>query len=79
MPTKLKATPSPEQTSPSLVLSWRKGVLVIKETKARYVVGCDGAHSWTQKQLGIEMIGNNSGTIYTLEPTEINLYKIVSP
>lgn len=25
--------------------------------KAKYIIGCDGAHSWTRKQLGIQMEG----------------------
>lgn len=28
--------------------------------KAKYVIGCDGAHSWTRAQLGISMIGDTS-------------------
>ncbi|KAL1630659.1 hypothetical protein SLS54_000530 [Diplodia seriata] len=32
--------------------------------KAKYVIGCDGAHSWTRKQLGIKMEGAASDFIW---------------
>lgn len=28
---------------------------------AKYVIGCDGAHSWVRKKLGFTMIGENTG------------------
>lgn len=31
---------------------------------AKYVIGCDGAHSWTRKQLGIEMEGESTDYIW---------------
>lgn len=31
---------------------------------AKYVIGCDGAHSWTRKQLGIEMEGESTDFIW---------------
>jgi hypothetical protein len=33
-----------------------------ESVRAKYVIGCDGAHSWTRSQLGIDMVGDNSGT-----------------
>ncbi|KAK7523698.1 FAD binding domain-containing protein [Phyllosticta citriasiana] len=32
--------------------------------KAKYVVGCDGAHSWTRRQLGFEMQGEATDFIW---------------
>lgn len=32
--------------------------------KARYVVGCDGAHSWTRKQLGFELEGEPTDYVW---------------
>ena len=32
--------------------------------KAKYVVGCDGARSWTRKQINGEMEGENSSTYW---------------
>ena len=32
--------------------------------KAKYVVGCDGARSWTRKQIGYELEGENSSTYW---------------
>ena len=29
--------------------------------KAKYVIGCDGAHSWTRVQRGLDMVGDTSG------------------
>ncbi|QRV78537.1 FAD-binding domain protein [Ceratobasidium sp. AG-Ba] len=34
--------------------------------KAKYVIGCGGAHSWTRAQLGIEMVGENSNSTWGL-------------
>jgi phenol 2-monooxygenase len=28
--------------------------------KAKYLIGCDGAHSWTRRTLGIQMIGEQT-------------------
>lgn len=28
--------------------------------KAKYMIGCDGAHSWTRKQLGFHMVGEQT-------------------
>lgn len=32
--------------------------------KARYLIGCDGAHSWTRKQLGISVEGSSTDHIW---------------
>lgn len=31
---------------------------------AKYVIGCDGAHSWTRKQMGFEMLGEQTDYIW---------------
>ncbi|KAM0150407.1 hypothetical protein ACHAPG_008835 [Botrytis cinerea] len=38
---------------------------VINETvKAKYLIGCDGAHSWTRRQLGIKLEGEQTDFIW---------------
>ena len=32
--------------------------------KARYLIGCDGAHSWTRRQLGIKMLGDQTNFVW---------------
>lgn len=32
--------------------------------RARYVVGCDGAHSWTRQQLGIKLEGKLTDAVF---------------
>lgn len=32
--------------------------------KCRYVIGCDGAHSWTRRQLGYQMVGESTNYIW---------------
>jgi hypothetical protein len=32
--------------------------------KAKYLVGCDGAHSWTRRQLGFELEGESTDSIW---------------
>lgn len=39
----------------------REGLEIVK---AKYLVGCDGAHSWTRKQLGISLEGKQSDSIW---------------
>ncbi|GAA6022017.1 hypothetical protein JCM10207_002409 [Rhodosporidiobolus poonsookiae] len=36
----------------------------IETIKARFLVGCDGAHSWTRRQLGISMIGEQTDYVW---------------
>ncbi|UZJ57598.1 hypothetical protein CBS101457_006918 [Exobasidium rhododendri] len=36
----------------------------VAQVKAKYVVGCDGAHSWTRKWLGYEMQGEQTEYIW---------------
>ncbi|GAA6017808.1 hypothetical protein JCM11491_004628 [Sporobolomyces phaffii] len=32
--------------------------------KAKYLVGCDGAHSWTRRQLGVKMVGDQTNYVW---------------
>ncbi len=41
------------------------GVRSYQETvRAKYVIGCDGAHSWTRKQLGFSMEGQQTEYVW---------------
>ena len=37
----------------------RKGDHLAAEVEAKYLLGCDGAHSWVRKQLGLCMQGDS--------------------
>ncbi|POY76369.1 hypothetical protein BMF94_0566 [Rhodotorula taiwanensis] len=41
-----------------------EGSAVVETVKAKYLVGCDGAHSWTRRQLGIRMIGDQTNRVW---------------
>ena len=32
--------------------------------RAKYVIGCDGAHSWTRRQLGFQMEGEQTDFVW---------------
>lgn len=36
----------------------------VETIKAKYLIGCDGAHSWTRKQLNIPVEGSNTDHIW---------------
>jgi len=36
----------------------------VEVVRAKYVVGCDGAHSWTRRQLGVRMIGDATNFVW---------------
>lgn len=36
----------------------------VETIKAKYLVGCDGAHSWTRRQLGVKMIGDQTNFVW---------------
>ncbi|KAF8600135.1 hypothetical protein BDV93DRAFT_448146 [Ceratobasidium sp. AG-I] len=40
--------------------------------KAKYVVGCDGAHSWTRGQLGLDMVGDTSDAVWGVIDTHVD-------
>ncbi|PYH48354.1 putative phenol 2-monooxygenase [Aspergillus saccharolyticus JOP 1030-1] len=42
----------------------RNKVGTVETLKARYVIGCDGAHSWTRKQLNIPFEGSTTDHIW---------------
>ena len=35
-----------------------------EKIRAKYVVGCDGAHSWTRRQLGFQMEGEQTDFVW---------------
>jgi phenol 2-monooxygenase len=46
-----------------------EGENVVRETiQAKYVIGCDGAHSWSRKQLGISFIGDLADSTWGMLP-----------
>jgi phenol 2-monooxygenase len=44
----------------------------VEIVKAKYLIGCDGAHSWTRKQLDIPVEGSNTDHIWSV-PVTISL------
>ena len=40
------------------------GYNTIEKIKAKYMIGCDGAHRWTRKQLNITVEGYNTDNIW---------------
>ncbi|BGP34603.1 hypothetical protein JCM10296v2_006425 [Rhodotorula toruloides] len=36
----------------------------VETIKARYLIGCDGAHSWTRRQLGVKMLGDQTNFVW---------------
>ncbi|BGO94437.1 hypothetical protein NBRC10512v2_006547 [Rhodotorula toruloides] len=36
----------------------------VETVKARYLIGCDGAHSWTRRQLGVKMLGDQTNFVW---------------
>jgi len=36
----------------------------VETIHAKYLIGCDGAHSWTRRQLGVVMKGENSDVVW---------------
>lgn len=41
-----------------------KAVVGLEKIQAKYVVGCDGAHSWTRTQLGLSLEGEQTDYIW---------------
>lgn len=37
---------------------------MIEKVKCKYVIGCDGGHSWVRRKLGIEMVGEQTDYIW---------------
>ena len=48
--------------------------------RAKYMVGCDGAHSWTRRQLGFEMEGEQTdfiwGVLDIIPITDFRMFQI---
>lgn len=38
--------------------------------QAKYVLGCDGAHSWVRSQIGIKMEGSSTESVWYVERLE---------
>ncbi|KAK5701263.1 hypothetical protein LTS12_028397, partial [Elasticomyces elasticus] len=46
-------------------VAWHSGEGKVQHrVRSHYVVGCDGAHSWTRSQIGVEMNGNNTEELW---------------
>lgn len=41
---------------------------------AKYIIGCDGAHSWVRKKLGFTMDGEHAGKYFYHLPLSMNLF-----
>ena len=37
---------------------------MLETIKAKYLIGCDGAHSWTRRQLGFKMEGEQTDFVW---------------
>ncbi|CAE6447934.1 unnamed protein product [Rhizoctonia solani] len=44
----------------------------IEIVRAQYLLGCDGAHSWTRSQLGIETVGETSSQVWGVVDGYVN-------
>ncbi|USP74685.1 hypothetical protein yc1106_01959 [Curvularia clavata] len=53
-----------EDDTEDLIANSRQKHGSTETVKAKYVVGCDGAHSWTRKQLGFELEGEPTDYIW---------------
>ncbi|GAA5913952.1 uncharacterized protein JCM6883_000131 [Sporobolomyces salmoneus] len=47
-----------------LYKSGESGPVKTEIIKAKYLIACDGAHSWTRRQLGIKMIGDSINAVW---------------
>ncbi|EPQ27980.1 uncharacterized protein PFL1_04307 [Pseudozyma flocculosa PF-1] len=58
-------TPELLSSSSSSVSGTKAGAVGSRQViHAKYVIGCDGAHSWTRKQMGIDMAGEQTDYIW---------------
>jgi phenol 2-monooxygenase len=59
---------APDDTEELLQQAAAKGRTSSRETvRAKYMIGCDGAHSWTRKQLGFALEGEQTDYIWYAE------------
>ncbi|CAE7137395.1 unnamed protein product, partial [Rhizoctonia solani] len=64
-PVEMKVSDNPSEQYPVTVrLMHPSGET--ETVQAKYLLGCDGAHSWTRNQLGIEMVGETSDQVWGL-------------
>jgi len=47
-----------------LIRNSQRGADEVETVKAKYMIGCDGAHSWTRRQLGFELEGEATDFIW---------------
>lgn len=62
-PTKMEVSENPTDEYPVTVeLEHSNGQT--ETIRAKYLLGCDGAHSWTRAQIGLEMVGETSDQVW---------------
>jgi len=64
-----------EDDTDSLIQRSREKEGLTEIVRAKYLVGCDGAHSWTRRQLGFEMQGEATDHIWAVLGTQWNLLR----
>jgi phenol 2-monooxygenase (NADPH) len=52
-----------------LIQKSRKRQTKVETVKAKYLIGCDGAHSWTRKQVNIPLEGSSTDHIWSVYKT----------
>ena len=62
LPNVLKIDPRKYNTNDAALGSEPKKSMEI--IRAKYMIGCDGAHSWTRQQLGFTMDGEQTDSIW---------------
>jgi phenol 2-monooxygenase len=53
-----------EDDTADLIQKSRDSAGKVETIKAKYMIGCDGAHSWTRKQIGSELQGEPTDFIW---------------
>ena len=53
-----------EDDTDALIAHSRENAGSIETVRAKYMVGCDGAHSWTRRQLGFQLEGEPTDFIW---------------
>lgn len=53
-----------EDDTEDLIIKSREKEGVVETVKAKYMIGCDGAHSWTRGQMGSELQGEPTDFIW---------------
>ena len=60
----LRVSHGPHVPKNALTAQDEMNVKSVGQYRAQYVVGCDGAHSWTRRRLAIEMRGDQTDSIF---------------